>query len=75
MKEFHYGLCVTTIIDIRIDAESAEAADEVFRAAAGSKEVMEGLPKTIIDKQYEVLGMNEGPLQPSIPDPVSNVVH
>jgi hypothetical protein len=60
--EFHFGLCMTTVVDIRIDAESAEEAQEKFAAASADEEAMKALPKAILDKQYEVLGMIEGPM-------------
>lgn len=62
MKEFHFGLCMTTVVDIRIDAETADEAQEKFAAASADKDAMTALPKAILDKHYEVLGMIEGPL-------------
>ena len=72
MKEFHFGLCMTTVVDVQIAAETEEAAHKIFEDASGNPELMEALPKAVLDKHYEVLGMIEGPLPIA---PVEDTVH
>lgn len=58
-QEFHFGLEVHQVIDIRIDAEDMAEALELFRAHAHDETVYS---RTLLSSKYEVLGVHEGPL-------------
>ena len=68
-KEFHFGIHVTQIVDMKVMAESAEEAQEKFVAASGIEGGLKEFPQTILEKNYELLGMIEGPL----PTPPSGI--
>ena len=61
-KEFHFGIHVTQIVDVKIMADNAEQAQELFMAASNAEGGLRQYPQTIIEREFEVLGMIEGPL-------------
>lgn len=70
--EYHFGVCTTSVLDFRIDADTDEEAQEKFRehAAAGT---LFGLPKVELERNIEVLGMVEGPLPDNLPEVAKNL--
>ena len=69
-KEFHFGIQVTQVVDVKIMADSAEQAQEKFMAASNAEGGLKQYPQAILDKGFDVLGMIEGPL----PTPPSGTV-
>ena len=61
-KEFHFGIQVTQIVDVKIMADSAEQAQELFMAASNEEGGLKQYPQAILERGFEVLGMIEGPL-------------
>lgn len=59
--EFHFGICVTKVLDFKVEAENREEAEQKFGEL--SKEgKLNTLPQAQLDMHVEVLGMIEGPL-------------
>lgn len=61
-KEFHFGIQSTQIVDVKIMAESAEQAQEIFMNASNEEGGLQKFPQAILEKGYDLLGMIEGPL-------------
>lgn len=69
-KEFHFGVQATQIVDVKIMAANAEEAQELFMKASEAPKGLNAYPQAILEKDYELLGMIEGPL----PTPPSGTV-
>ena len=69
-KEFHFGVQVVQIVDVKIMADNAEEAQGLFMAASNEPSGLSQFPQAILEKNFEVLGMIEGPL----PTPPSGTV-
>jgi hypothetical protein len=65
LKEFHFGIRMEIIMDVRIDAVDAEDAQAKFKAASETQSFKQ-YPQRELERGYEVLGMCAGPL----PEPV-----
>lgn len=69
-RDFHFGLCITTVVDVLIQAKSEAEAVRLFAEMRADKGKMAGASKAVLDSHIEVLGMIEGelPTPPSAMD-------
>jgi hypothetical protein len=74
MKEFHMGIAVTKVMDFKLEANSKEEAEAKFKELSAKGE-LSTLDHQVLDTNYDVLGMLEGPLPitPSVDESVALV--
>lgn len=70
MRDFHFGVCITTVVDVHIRAKTDTEAVSLFAELRTDKDKMKGASKAVLDRHIEVLGMIEGelPTPPSAMD-------
>ena len=61
-RDFHFGLCITTVVDVHIRAATEEEAVALFAETQADKAKMTAASKAVLDSHIEVLGMIEGDL-------------
>jgi hypothetical protein len=61
-RDFHFGLCITTVVDVLIQAKTEAEAVSLFAEMQADKDKMTGASKAVLDQHIEVLGMIEGEL-------------
>jgi len=69
-RDFHFGMCITTVVDVHIRAKNEAEAVSLFAEMRADKDKMKDAPKAVLDSHIEVLGMIEGelPTPPSAMD-------
>ena len=69
-RDFHFGLCITTVVDVRVQAKTEAEAVRLFAEMQADRDKMKGASKAVLDRHIEMLGMIEGelPTPPSAMD-------